>query len=374
MLYNCFKCGQLGFQAICSVCGQDEQDENVPLNPEYYPEFQYESKGLVKDLFLKKKTEEKLRGKLDSVLEKYKQFEKPYFINYMHLAGQGRVDDGKDNTFADLLLFHNVLLRLGFDELQELNSLTVKLVRTTSFRFQYDDFVMRTKGHLESNLETTLRSWIDERGSAFRRDLPMLLYYLWENKQLEGEVSYSVDTVPLVSDVEYIKLQKLCEGLYFDILVTRFKTTLENFDPARFVTIYRVDAMTGYEFENFLALLFTTIGYDVQTTKKTGDQGADLFAEKFGKKIVIQAKNYSDNVGNSAVQQVLAAKTFYGCDDTMVVTNSYFTPSAIELAKSGGVGLVDRRKLQQYLDEYNRTIMDQAAREKADMNSPGVID
>lgn len=140
--------------------------------------------------------------------------------------------------------------------------------------------------------------------------------------------------------------------------------TLERFDPSLFVTIYSIDAMSGYEFEDFLTKLLTSIGYDVQITKKSGDQGADLFAEKFGRKIVIQAKNYSDNVGNSAVQQVLAAKTFYTCDQAMVITNSYFTPSARELAESGGVRLVDRRELQKYLDEYNRTILDQAAREE----------
>jgi Restriction endonuclease len=63
---------------------------------------------------------------------------------------------------------------------------------------------------------------------------------------------------------------------------------------------------------------------------------------------------------------VLSAKTFFACDDAMVVTNSYFTPSAKELAEAAGVRLVDRRELQRYLDEYNQTIMDQAAREKAE--------
>jgi restriction system protein len=369
MLFNCFKCGQLYFKDVCSVCGLENRDENVPLHPEFYPEFQYESKGFVKDLFLKKKTVKELRSKLGSVLDKYKQFENPYFINYMHLSGQGRVADEVDNSYTNLLLFHNVLVRLGFDELQELRNLTIKLIRTTSFRFQYSDFIMRTKGHLSSSLELTLRSWIDERGSAFRSNLPMLLYFLWKNKQFNGEIFYMPDSVPLVSDTEYNRLQRLCEKIYLDILVTRFKTTLERFDPAQFITIYRVDAMTGLEFEEFLALLFTSIGYDVKTTKKTGDQGADLFAVKFGKKIVIQAKNYTENVGNSAVQQVLAAKTFYSCDDSMVVTNSYFTPSAKELAKSGGVQLVDRRQLQNYIDEYNRVIMDQAARERPDVTS-----
>ena len=64
-----------------------------------------------------------------------------------------------------------------------------------------------------------------------------------------------------------------------------------------------------------------------------------------------------DNVGNSAVLQVLAAKTFYSCDQAMVITNSHFTPSAKELANPAGVLSVDRRELQSYPDEYNRTIL-----------------
>ena len=130
--------------------------------------------------------------------------------------------------------------------------------------------------------------------------------------------------------------------------------------------MYEIDAMSGYEFEDFLGKLLSTIGYDVQVTKRSGDQGADLFAERFGKKIVIQAKNYSDNVGNSAVQQVLAAKTFYTCDQAMVIVSSYFTPSAKELAESAGVRLVDRTELQKYLDDYNRTIMEASARTAQD--------
>ena len=118
--------------------------------------------------------------------------------------------------------------------------------------------------------------------------------------------------------------------------------------------------MSGFEFEDFLAELFRTIGYDVQVTKRTGDQGADLFVEKFGKKTVIQAKNYSDNVGNAAVQQALAAKAFYSCDHAMVVTNSYFTSSAKSLAKAAGITLVDRKELESDLDKYNRAIMEAA--------------
>ncbi len=86
---------------------------------------------------------------------------------------------------------------------------------------------------------------------------------------------------------------------------------------------------------------------------------------------MIQAKNYSENVGNAAVQQALAAKAFYSCDHAMVVTNSYFTPSAKALADASGVALVDRRELQSYLDQYNHTILEAAAEKSAEPVPPG---
>jgi hypothetical protein len=360
MLFNCLNCGQIGFEEVCSTCGAPARDANVPLNPAYYPEFQYASRGFLKDVLVKKRTEKELQTKLDAVLAKYEEFEDPYFVNYMHLAGQG------SSERDDLHLFHLVLVRLGFDELLELPTLTPKLVGTTSFRFLYESFVTRTETHLRSALDETFKSWIDERGPAFRQDLPMLLFWLWEQKVLLDSIAFSSGALPLVSSTEYRRLQAMCEAIYLDIRVTRFRTALENFDPARFMTIYLVDAMTGYQFEDFLGTLFTTLGYDIEATKRSADQGADLFAVRFGRKVVIQAKNYAESVGNAAVQQVLAAKTFFGCDDAMVVTNSYFTPSAKELAEAGGVKLVDRRELQGYLDDYNQTIMDLAAREEGD--------
>ncbi len=150
----------------------------------------------------------------------------------------------------------------------------------------------------------------------------------------------------------------ICEDIYFDILVERLATRLEHFNPSKFVTMYLIDAMDGYQFENFLVEIFQTLGYDVKETKKTQDQGADLFVTRFGKNMVIQAKNYSGSVGNSAVQQAISAKAFYGCDEAMVVTNSYYTKSAMELAESARVRLIDRNELQKYLDDYNQKIIE----------------
>jgi HJR/Mrr/RecB family endonuclease len=113
----------------------------------------------------------------------------------------------------------------------------------------------------------------------------------------------------------------------------------------RRLSIEDIDCMDGLEFEQCLCKLFRALGYQAQVTRASGDQGADLVLEKLGERTVVQAKRYADRVSNSAVQEVVAAKAQYGCRNAMVVTNSYFTSSAAELAAANGVALWDRDKL-----------------------------
>ncbi|HWI51289.1 MAG TPA: restriction endonuclease [Symbiobacteriaceae bacterium] len=188
----------------------------------------------------------------------------------------------------------------------------------------------------------------------------MALYALWEER-----AAPNLQFVPPKSDHPEQQLLQpqalswffnMCETIYWIWQLDVMQTRLEHFNQVDFVSIYDIDALGGFPFEDFLAKMFRTLGYDVQETKRTGDQGADLFVTRFGRKTVIQAKNYSGNVGNDAVQEVLAAKAFYGADQAMVVANRYFTPSAKELASGTGVQLVDRDQLQLYLDQYNRVL------------------
>jgi len=102
------------------------------------------------------------------------------------------------------------------------------------------------------------------------------------------------------------------------------------------------DKRSGTEFEQWLIASIRQAGIvDAKPTKRTGDQGADIIV-RHGRTIVIQAKCYQQSVGNSAVQEVHAAKIHYAADEAWVVTNSTFTRSARELAKSTVVRLVDR--------------------------------
>lgn len=62
--------------------------------------------------------------------------------------------------------------------------------------------------------------------------------------------------------------------------------------------------------------------------------------------MVVQAKRYQKNVGVEAVQQVIGSMRYYDADYAMVVTNSYFTASAIKLAEANDVLLWDRDQLE----------------------------
>lgn len=108
-----------------------------------------------------------------------------------------------------------------------------------------------------------------------------------------------------------------------------------------------VDAMTGIEFEHFVAELLPDFGYrNVQVTKASGDEGADVIAvNQNGARVCIQCKHYSGSVGFDAVKEVYTAKSLYACDIAMVVTNAYFTKQTIETAQRLGVKLYDRDAL-----------------------------
>lgn len=96
--------------------------------------------------------------------------------------------------------------------------------------------------------------------------------------------------------------------------------------------------MNGHQYEHRCAAYLKSIGYtNVTVTPGSGDQGIDIIAHKAGEKYGIQCKYYEGSVGNKAVQEAFAGSKFYDCDQAMVITNSTFTRSAVELAQKLGV-------------------------------------
>lgn len=112
-------------------------------------------------------------------------------------------------------------------------------------------------------------------------------------------------------------------------------------DEIRELLAVDLGLLSGTQFEEYLGAVFHLHGYMVEHTGHTGDQGVDLIVSSGSSRVAVQAKCYSNSVGNDAVQQAYAGRTFYGCTSCAVITNSRFTASAVELASRLGCTLID---------------------------------
>lgn len=158
----------------------------------------------------------------------------------------------------------------------------------------------------------------------------------WTSTSLRAAGDAFVSFVPMLTAVA---------ALLFVVVVAGIAIRIHRDHVFHGATLSSVDAMEGTRFEEFLAGLFSHMGYRIQLVGNSHDFGADLVLTSRRKRIVVQAKRYTGNVGIAAVQEVLGAVQYYHGTRGMVVTNSGFTESARELAARSDIELWDRQRL-----------------------------
>lgn len=137
--------------------------------------------------------------------------------------------------------------------------------------------------------------------------------------------------------------------VYYIYLYTK-KRKVQHQDQIAEVSLSEVDRLDGWAFEKFVAELLRQQNYsNVVVTKGSGDFGVDITAEKDNRKWVFQCKHYNSNLGIKPIQEAYTGAAKYDADIAVVVTNSYFTDHAKNMARSLNVKLWDR--------EYLKTLM-----------------
>lgn len=117
------------------------------------------------------------------------------------------------------------------------------------------------------------------------------------------------------------------------------------------VPMSEIDKMKGYDFENYCAKVLKSMGYSqVRVTPPSGDFGADIVAmDKKNQRWVFQCKRYASKLGNTPIQEIVAAKGHYHAVCAGVITNSTFTIKARQLAKENNVMLIEREQLSKLI-------------------------
>ena len=167
----------------------------------------------------------------------------------------------------------------------------------------------------------------------------------------------NVDTSGYIDELNYF-FDKMILGLWYfeeadrsDVvraiigLVRDFD--LEQMEKVPLLSI-DVDSLDPREFENYCAEILATTGWTSRVTKASGDQGIDIIATFENVKAVFQCKKYTNPVGNSSVQEILAGKAFEVAHLAVVVTNSTFTPAAKQLANATNVFLLHHTELPSF--------------------------
>jgi restriction system protein len=162
-------------------------------------------------------------------------------------------------------------------------------------------------------------------------------YGLVDDSQWLQEVEFFIDEVIDKSGGEVrSSIEQLCTvRQMIDTATAGFASSRVSFSPD----------MDPIEYEQMVADSLTDLGWDTRLTKVSGDQGIDVIAEMRGKRVVIQCKRYASSIGNSAVQEAFAGKSFEHADYAAVVTNAEYTRSARQLADTAHVILLHHDEL-----------------------------
>lgn len=112
----------------------------------------------------------------------------------------------------------------------------------------------------------------------------------------------------------------------------------DGFDPGNLPS-------NGHDFERWVAEALNKFGWDTHVTAGSGDQGIDVIATRGRYTLGLQCKLYGSPVGNKAVQEAYAGKSYYGVDAVGVLTNTTFTSSARDIAVKTGVWLLSQHDI-----------------------------
>ncbi len=125
----------------------------------------------------------------------------------------------------------------------------------------------------------------------------------------------------------------------------RINRIIDGYQPVSQSRTDDEDLLTGQEYEVYCKRILEDAGWYVVLTPGSGDQGADIIAEKEDRRVVIQCKFYKGPVGNKAVQEAYAAAGIQDAHYAAVTTNSIFTKSARQLAHKNNVVLMHHEDL-----------------------------
>jgi hypothetical protein len=240
-------------------------------------------------------------------------------------------------AYFEFCVPHKLRKSLQHVFLQEDNPIYLlsKIVRAKDFR-EYLSLIIKITDERNATLEK-MRYRIHEEAEKFREVLIRKFNQLTYIDEYETREAHR-----FIEEVKRFRSKRLPdvfpEFAVYELvkLVSIWAQDTQDSSP---VNIFHA-SMTPYEYEAYCANLFVSCGWDAKLTRMSGDQGADIICTALGRRLVAQCKLYSQPVGNSAVQEIIAAREYEYADSAVVISNAPFTAAARELASVANILLI----------------------------------
>jgi hypothetical protein len=104
-------------------------------------------------------------------------------------------------------------------------------------------------------------------------------------------------------------------------------------------------SLRGVQFEKALANLYRNLGYSVQETKGSGDEGIDLILRKNNKETIVQCKGHEKPIGVGAIRDLCGAMTHAGAERAVLACPAGFTDGVRKFADGKPIDLLAAKEL-----------------------------
>ena len=104
-------------------------------------------------------------------------------------------------------------------------------------------------------------------------------------------------------------------------------------------------SLSGPEFERELGTLFSHMGYRVESTPVSGDQGIDLILRKDGKTTVVQCKSHRKPVGPAVARELYGSMVASHADSAILACTGGFTRGVEEFVRGKPIALVSASEI-----------------------------
>jgi restriction system protein len=111
-----------------------------------------------------------------------------------------------------------------------------------------------------------------------------------------------------------------------------------------------LDAMDPLAFELAVVDLLQVLGFEDVERLGESSNGARILAMEEGERIGVQVRRQSSPVGAGVVRELVDGMKEHDCARGLVITNSHFSPQAVECAETSGIELWDRKVLAELVE------------------------